>query len=377
MKKHFYAVWVNYLPNSAPTNRMLSYLEAWSKQDVDVTVVFTLPDRHFSKVPFQYSNIQYKYLWDVVSCKWRLFHYLIYGIYVRKFRNSLKSGDNVYVYGQANLLPLLRKRDDIMVYHETTEHPAVIPLGVKLHKISLKDYMDCCLKLNGIFVISSQLKSFFVEKGIDKERIEIVNMTVESTRFEGVVKRTGKFYIAYCGNASNNKDGVDRLIKAFAMISSKYQDLFLYIIGQAPNQNEKDSNVQLAIDLGIADKVVFTGTVNYNELPQILTDAAILALCRPDSLQAKYGFPTKLGEYLLSGNPIVITDTGDISKFLVNQDSAMIVDPNNIEDFALKIGWLIDHPEEAKRIGEKGQKVALKHFNARTEAKKIVDFMFK
>lgn len=377
MKKQFYAVWVNYLPNSAPTNRMLSYLEAWSKEDVDVTVVFTLPDRRFSKVPFQYSNIHYKYLWDSVSCRWRLFHYLIYSVYVKKFRDSLKAGDHVYVYGQANLLPFLRKREDIMVYHETTEHPAVVPLGVKLHKTTLENYLDCCLKLNGIFVISSQLKAFFVEKGVDEARVEIVNMTVDSTRFEGVTKSAGKYFIAYCGNASNNKDGVDRLIEAFSLISSKYQDLLLYIIGQAPNQNEKDSNAQLAINMGIADKVVFTGPVNYNDLPQMLTDAAVLVLCRPDSLQAKYGFPTKLGEYLLSGNPVVITDTGDISKFLVNQDSAMIVDPNSIEDFALKIGWLIDHPEEAKRIGKKGQKVALRHFNARIEAKKIVDFMFK
>ena len=365
MKKHLFAIWVNYTPNSAPSNRMLSYLDAWSKLNVEVTVVFVLPDRQFSKVPYQYSNITFKYLWESFPTKVRIAHYLLYGIYTRMFRNSLQTGDRVYVYGQANLLPFLRKRKDIELYHETTEHPSVITLGVKFHKTTFEKYIESCLSLDGVFVISSQLKQFFIKEGIDEDRVKIVNMTVDPNRFKGVLKRGVKDYIAYCGNATNNKDGVDKLIKSFALISERHPELLLYIIGQAPDQNEKFSNAQLANKLGIADRVVFTGTVSYDEMPQLLTDAKILALNRPDSLQAKYGFPTKLGEYLLTGNPVVITDTGDISLFLKDQESAMIADSQDDEDFAQKLDWLLEHPNEAAIIGKKGKEVALACLDSR------------
>ena len=64
------------------------------------------------------------------------------------------------------------------------------------------------------------------------------------------------------------------------------------------------------------DSIVFTGIVSAADIPQILKNAAVLALDRPDSLQAQCGFPTKLGEYLLTENPVIVTKVGDIPLFL-------------------------------------------------------------
>lgn len=372
MKNHFYAIWVNYLPNSAVSNRMLAYLNAWSKMDVSVTVVFTLPDRSFSKVPYSYSNIRFVYLWECFPIKKRIVHYFLYGLYISHFTKKLESGDHIYVYSQANLLRLLIKRKDIFVYHETTEHPSVIPLGIKFHTTTEKDYLNSCRSLNGIFVISTYLKDFFVGNGVDSQKVHVVNMTVDASRFMGLKKREqSKKYIAYCGKASNNRDGVDQLIKAFALVNKKYPEIYLYIIGQAPNPTEVNNNFELVKRLGVSDNVVFTGVVSSSEMPQILTDATILALDRPDNLQARYGFPTKLGEYLLTGNPVVVTRVGDIPRFIENGVSGMVTEPSNPVDFASKIIWLLEHPVDAISIGKKGKKVALNFFNNVIEARKI------
>ena len=50
----------------------------------------------------------------------------------------------------------------------------------------------------------------------------------------------------------------------------------------------------------------FTGRTSPEVMPQILTDASILALARPNNVQSQNGFPTKLGEYLATGNPVAI-----------------------------------------------------------------------
>lgn len=378
MKNLFYAVWTCYNPNSAVCNRMLSFIEAWSHLDVRVRMVFVLPDRRFSRLIVDYPNIEIIYLWDKYNIHSYYLHFVFQKLYFKGFIQQLNKGDVVFMEGQPYLTSLLvQNRKDINVYHERTEHPMAVRLGKWPFNVNLKQYINVCRKIAGLFVISKSLKRYFVENGVSENKVCVVNMTVDSRRFEGITKsKDQKKYIAYCGNASNNKDGVDQLIKAFSIISPKYPDLLLYIIGQAPNAQESDNNGVLAKTLGVEEKVVFTGMIPSAEMPQILTDATILALDRPDSLQAKHGFPTKLGEYLLTGNPVVVTSVGDIPLFIEDSVSGMVAAPDNPNEFATKIDWLMEHPKEAIEIGEKGKQVAMDSFNNQTEAAKIIDVLF-
>lgn len=107
----------------------------------------------------------------------------------------------------------------------------------------------------------------------------------------------------------------------------------------------------------------------------MLKNAEVLALDRPDNLQAKYGFPTKLGEYLLTENPVVITSVGDIPKFLKDGVSALIAKPFDSEDFSSKLIWALNNREEAEIIGKNGKDIAVKSFNSFSETRKLVDFI--
>lgn len=377
MINHFYAVFNTYSPNTALTNRTLSYLEAWDNMGVKVTAVFMLPDRKYSRSNKYFQNIEIMYIWEMLPFKNYYLHNLLLFLYVYRFIRQLKPGDNVYIMGQSYLLSRISKMVGINIYNERTEHPQAVKSGKGLYRISLDKYLFCCKKLNGMFVISQNLKEYFIYKGVEEKKIHIVNMTVDPSRFDGIKKKEQeRKYIAYCGTASNNKDGVDQLIKSFALISAKYPALFLYIIGKAPNKSEKNNNAQLAEQLGVGDRVVFTGVVPRQEMPQLLTDATILALDRPNNLQARHGFPTKLGEYLLTGNPVVVTAVGDIPRFIKNSISGMIAEPENPKDFAAKVEWLLGNPNEAAKIGQKGKEVALANFNSNIEAKKIIDVIF-
>lgn len=378
MKNHFYAVFGTYHPNAAATNRFLSYLEAWARMDTEVTVVFIEPDRSFSRLNRAYKNIKVNYLWDVFSHRFFLLHKMLLWWYVKTFIKKLQLGDRVYVYGEPYFVKqLLRKRPDVRIFQERTEHPMVFNSGYWPYRVSLDAYLQDCKKLNGLIVISQPLKDYFESTGMDPHKVHVVNMTVDGSRFEGIKKQEqSKRYIAYCGNASNNKDGVDQLIRAFALVNKKCPDIFLYIIGQAPNPKVANNNSALVEELGISERVMFTGMVSASDMPQMLTNATILALDRPDNIQAKYGFPTKLGEYLLSGNPVVVTRVGDIPRFIEDGISGMVAEPSNPEDFSSKIIWLLEHSDEAVAIGQKGRIVAEENFNNEIEAKKIVDIIF-
>lgn len=104
-------------------------------------------------------------------------------------------------------------------------------------------------------------------------------------------------------------------------------------------------------------------------MPQILKNAAVLALDRPDSLQAQCGFPTKLGEYLLTENPVVVTKVGDIPLFLKDGETALIAEERDPQDFSSKLIWALQNPEEASKIGKAGALVAMREFNYLNETK--------
>lgn len=68
--------------------------------------------------------------------------------------------------------------------------------------------------------------------------VHVINMVVDANRFHGLKKdATVEPYIAYCGNASNSKDGVDNLIRAFAIVAKKYSNIKLYIIERLLQRN--------------------------------------------------------------------------------------------------------------------------------------------
>lgn len=295
------------------------------------------------------------------------------------FLLKLKSTDKIIYYSYNRLLIKLvlaiAGLKHFKTFYEINEHPSIQLGRIRIDEDNpqhLRKLFNFLSHFDGFLCISTAIKELLVKSGLPANKMHIVNIIVDGNRFTGLKKENVSPFIAYCGAADNNKDGVDQLIKSFALISSNFPDVRLYIIGPI----RKDvQNIQLAKDLGIENKVVFTGMVSSEKLPQILKNANILALDRPDGIQAKYGFPTKLGEYLLSGNPVVITDVGDISLFLKDRESAFISLPDSVDSFANKLYEALNVPENAKNIGQKGKMIGETYFSLSFVKKQLCEAM--
>lgn len=220
------------------------------------------------------------------------------------------------------------------------------------------------------------MKFFVEEAGVEKGRIKIVNMIVDDKRFCGVKPaKYEKPYFGYCGTISTFKDGVDILIKSFAQFCSKHSGYQLRIAGRFGTAEDERIITGLVKEYGLEESVVFVGLVSAAEMPSFLMGATAVVLSRPDNIQARNGFPGKLGEYLLSKSTIIVTAVGDIPLFVKDKVSGLIVIPDDVEEFAAALNWVVEHPEEATRLGVRGEQLARDHFNYMTETKKLVDFM--
>lgn len=364
-----YLVRMVYLPNKAETNRLLSFLRGFSDLHIDVEMVFLIPDSQKSKYNIDIPHVTFTYMWEKFPITNRYMKQIVYNINSVRFVNRLEEGDIVIVLDRSRILFSLFNKKGVKVFHEQTEHPD----AYHLRTINNGRYKKEIHKLDGLFVISTALKKYYHEElNVDEGKINIINMTVDYNRFNGLEKHPAERYIAYCGTASNNKDGVDELIKSFALVHKKYPEIKLYIIGKTPDKEDRAGNIRLINELGINDHVVFTGIVQASKMPQMLKDAAILALDRPDSLQAHHGFPTKLGEYLLTENPVVVTKVGDIPLFIKDGETGLLAEERNPKEFSDKLIWVLEHPAEAAAIGKRGAALAMREFNYLNETKKIL-----
>lgn len=361
-----------YIPTDASVIRTIALAKGVSENGEDVRLLFLIknPD---AEVPVL-KGIYTKCLSDDCLIPFRLFYFLK-GTW--RLLRMLHRDDDVIL--MSFLLPvfwvlsLLR----INLYHERTEYPPLMFNNTLLGKIQERLYIKITKRTKGVFVISKGLKEYFISKGIKESQIHIINMIVDMHRFDNLAKNDVEPYIAYCGTVSNYKDGVDTLLKAFAIIHKELPNVNLHIYGRTPSQVDFKNNIQI-IKENHLDKVVYMpGIIPMKEIPQRLKDAILLVLARPANIQAKYGFPTKLGEYLLTGNPVVVTRVGELSDYLTDCKSCVFAEPSNHHDLASKILWALKNPTEALVIGTNGKNVALTSFNYLSESKKIVDVLCK
>lgn len=367
----FYIVSNSYYPNTASTNRLMGFIKAFSQMGIKVDVIFFMPNKMRDKAP-EMENVTYHYYWKYFPITSKIRFILYQYLYIYLFYLRVKKGDTVYIYTCDNVLTLLSHKRYIKLYYERTEHTNFS----RTKFLNYNSFFNACKKATGLFLISNPLRQHFINQGIPEGITHIINMTVDQSRFNGLAKESvAEKYIAYCGTASNNKDGVDLLIQSFALIHKSYPDIKLCIIGDTPKKGDAAGNLNLINKLGLTNHIVFTGIISSDKIPQILKNAEVLLLNRPDSIQAQCGFPTKLGEYLLTENPVVISNVGDIPRFLKDRVSARIAEERNVKDFAEKVIWCLQNPTESKTMGRNGANVAREYFDSITEAKKMLSIM--
>lgn len=365
----------SYDNSGAYSNRIVAMAKALAQSGVKTNLYFLLPNYLYDTLNIdKEENLNIIYLWGKDDR--RDSRTLMSSIL--KLRKLIRKDDIVYcgTHFSKLLFPLTYFLPGKKVY-ESTEHPFLNPQISLSRKIFVK--IANYLTRNDIhFVISESLGEFLKKEGCDEKKISVMNMFVDSDRFRNVEKQAGtKRFISYCGSVSYGKDGVNNLIEAFAKISGKFPDVALRIIGPdiAVEDKPTEKLKELAGTLGVEDKVEFTGRIPSQQMPQYLKDSTILALARPDNVQAQNGFPTKLGEYLCTGNPVVVTSVGEIPKFIKHKVNGFLAEPGNIDSFAEQLEWVLEHPEEAAEIGQNGKKLTEYEFSAKEQVRQAWDFI--
>ena len=203
----------------------------------------------------------------------------------------------------------------------------------------------------------------------------ILNSVLDETRFNGIEKQpVSKPYLCYMGNMQLKKDNVDNIIRAFAIIAPDYPEYELHLYG-TPSAEDKSFVETVISDNGMTDRVFIKGRVDYAEVPQLLANATVLVTSQPNTKRAEGGFPTKMGEYMMSHTPMLVTDVGEIHEYVQDGVNTFMVPPEEPMIYAEKLRFVLDNPIVANEVANNAYNYAISNFTAKETTKEMLRFL--
>lgn len=367
---------------AASVNRILSYTKGLVNEGNNVCILSTAVGDldNWQK----YEGIPVKHLGKSSKTTIQRWFYYI-GTSLRLLKELSRKEKDLVLFVTSNyfltiLLEIYCKINKIKIVNERGEFPFVLVRQSKWIKLIAPLYTNTAYKmLDGMVLMTKPLMEYYQKKvGMGCKLFEMP-MTVDIDRFANLEKSNNSIgdYIAYCGSLSNsslsNKNAITNLIEAFSMVEPLYPDLKLLLIGGTSNPGEMEGYKEAVASYGLHN-VVFYGRVNRDEMPCLLKNAKALLLARCSNLQTRGGFPTKLGEYLATGNPVVVTAVGDVPLYL-NSTNSFVVKPNDNKAFAERLLEVLADEEHAAAVGKEGQKLAFSVFNAKEQSKRLNQYL--
>ncbi|MBO2542865.1 glycosyltransferase family 4 protein [Salegentibacter sp. BDJ18] len=291
-----------------------------------------------------------------------------------------RRGDVLIFYGHFPFLRIwkyLRHRKYLLIA-ERNEYPSHILFKndkIRAQKRSRSEnYLQNLNMFDGLITCTHSLEKFYTPFLNSKASSIVRPSIVNTSQFECTGLITKKKYITYCGDWGNLKDGVPILIKAFSLVSEKFNDFKLRLIGGTSNSEDEKFILTLIEELNLSRKVVLEGKVKHALVPKLLNESMILVLARPSNKQAEGGFPSKVTEYMATGVPTLVTRVGEIEKYFQDNIHLSISEPDTHIGFAEKLVEIIENYSDALIVAEAG-KLKNKDFDYVNQSQALIDFL--
>lgn len=179
------------------------------------------------------------------------------------------------------------------------------------------------------------------------------------------------FVLVFSGRLNKDK-GIDKLIEAMLLLRDlpniKLMILGSTFFGNASNEDNFVSSLKEKA-LAIKERIVFTGFVPYQNMPDYLqlADIAIVPSIWDDP------FPTTVLEAQAMGLPIISTRRGGIHEEVTKENAILLdTDEHFVDNLATSILDLYKHPEKRKQMAAASLKRA-KLFDKETYAKNFFE----
>lgn len=216
-----------------------------------------------------------------------------------------------------------------------------------------------------IGVSSAEMREMSKHLRVPPEKVEIIPNGFHAREFQPPPSRLAfreklglnadTPVVLFAGRLASNK-GLQHLVPAFARLAPEFPGARLVLAGE--DQGWGPRLREMAMRLGIADRLVFTGHLALEDYRAALACADVFVL--PSEWEA---FGIVLVESMACGVPCVATRVGGAADVVLDGETGFLVPYGDDAALAESIRRVLADPALARRLGEAGQKRAFAEYS--------------
>ncbi len=239
-------------------------------------------------------------------------------------------------------------------------------------------------KANKVVTISEYTRKCLLELGVQQNRITKITPGINVNDFQFqinydailtkynlynkkiilTVSRLGKF---------DQFKGHDKVLKALPSVIKEFPNAVYLIVGTG---NDEDRLKRIVVDSHLEQYVIFTGRVSSDELIMIYHASELFIMpsrITPDGIAE--GFGIVYLEANACGKPVIGGKVGGGTDAVIDGETGLLVNPENIEEIADTIIRLLSDEQFAKKLGQQGRQRVLEQFTWQNVSAKVAQLL--
>ncbi len=237
-------------------------------------------------------------------------------------------------------------------------------------RVDFSIFRHSFMKLSGIkyrymadfyVAISHKIKEVLVNDGVPENRIFVAHSGIDVDRFNGVAKdhlrdefqiKPHEQVVINVAHLAGHK-GQQYLVRAIPLVLEQVPNVRFFIVGGGSLMDELQD---LANSLGLTQELIFTGF--RRDVGAFYQTADLFVM---SSVQE--GLGTAVLDALALGKPVVATASGGIPEVIQDGLFGRLVPPADPSALAAGMVELLTHPDQAKRMADKGRTIVRNRFS--------------
>lgn len=367
MKESFDLIIVTteYFPDGgAATNRIISYSKEIAKKKK--VLLLSLAAQQFNERKIQvsgnYQGITYRYIQDpnggkrnpgrIIRCIKRIPKpFKLYWLLLFKYNapTCIYISRNMKYALRVKIVSLIK---GMKLIREISEAPYYITNLFRRNIIKQMYRM-----FDGMIAMTTSIRDFF-DGVVSQDRFFILPMSVDASRFNIEDNTDGK-QIFYCSGGNLERDGLKDILNGFLLFHKTHPIYKLKIATPFDDKNEYHKQIWKIIKEN-DDCVEYLGVLAATKIPSYISSSTCFILT-PHTDYVTKGFPTKLGEYMVSGKPVICSRIQSLTENI--DDGCVIwVNTNSPSEICDALCNIVSDSTAASEVGERGRKMVLNKY---------------
>jgi glycosyltransferase involved in cell wall biosynthesis len=201
-----------------------------------------------------------------------------------------------------------------------------------------------------------------IYNGMDTTRVRPMPELRREETLDSLGLPRGRRFVTIVANMRHPLKDQGTFLRAARRVRERFTDAAFVLAGEG---ELVEGYRALASELGLEGHAFFTGRCA--RVAELLAVSSVCVL----SSRGVEGFSNSIIEYMAAARPVVATDVGGAAEAVADGETGYVIRPGDVEALAARVSELLEDPERAREMGERGLQRVMEKFSCEAQLGRV------